>query len=77
MLLALTVELGELLPVCVEEGLGVLLGLWLGVTELLSETLPVVEAEAPAVREAVGDADTVLLELCVEEGVTADVPVAL
>jgi hypothetical protein len=38
---------------------------------------PLLLAEAPAVREAVGDADTVELPLRVEEGVGCAVPVAL
>ena len=46
------------------------------VGDALSEMLAVVEAEAPGVVAAVGDADSVLLPLSVEEGVGGGVPVA-
>ena len=64
-----------LLPVCVPLPVAVLLGLWLGVALLDSEMLPLLLADAPVVRDAVGDADTVLLPLTVEDGVGCAVPV--
>ena len=57
--------------------MGVLLGLWLGLTLLLLEMLPLVLALTPVVREPVGEAVTVLLLLRVELGVAWAVPVAL
>ena len=45
------------------------------VVEPLKEALPVLEEEAPVVREAVGDGDTVLLPVSVEVLVGAGVPV--
>ena len=70
--LELSVEEGELegvavlLPVCVPLGLGD----WLRVGErlLLLLSLPVAEALAPRVREAVGDPDTEELRLVLLEG---------
>ena len=53
------------------------MGLWLGLTLLLSEMELLLLALAPAVREAVGEADRVLLPLTVLEGVLAPVPVPL
>ena len=61
---ALGVARGVAVPLCVADG----------VTLLLCELEPVFEAEAPAVREAVLEADRVLLWLVVELGVTAGVP---
>ena len=56
---------------------GVPLELWLGVALLLSEMEPVLLPDAPVVRDAVGDAETVLLALTVDEGVDCAVPVAV
>jgi hypothetical protein len=56
---------------------GVPLGLWLAVLLLLSEMLPLVLALAPELKEAVGLADRVLLELCVLDGVLLLLPVAV
>ncbi len=55
--------------------MGVPLALWLGLMLLLQEVEPVLEALAPAVKEPVGEADTVLLPLTVEEGVGCAVTV--
>ena len=46
-----------------------------GVAVGLSEMLPVLEADAPALSEPLGDSVVVLLPLSVEVGVTAAVPV--
>jgi hypothetical protein len=63
--------------VAVPEGVGVgdALPVPLGVSVPLSEVEPVVEADAPDVREGVGDALFVLLPLTVDEGVFGAVPV--
>jgi len=42
---------------------------------LVKEMLPLLDALTPAVREPVGETDTVLLPLTVLEGVEAAVPV--
>ena len=44
---------------------------------MLSDTEPLLLAEAPEVRDAVGDADTVVDALTVEVGVCAAVPVTV
>ena len=78
-LLLLTVELGVgvavPVPVGLGEAVGVAVGVGDGVVELLSEFEPVLEADAPAERDPVGETDTVLLPLSVELGVSAAVPV--
>ena len=56
---------GVPLHVAVGEPDGVPEPVWEGVAELLNDWLAVFEANAPAVREPVGDADTVLLRLAV------------
>ena len=56
-------------------GEGVALGVLAPVPLALKELLPVLEALAPTVTEAVGDADWVLLVDTVDEGVAAAVPV--
>ena len=56
---------------------GVPLGDWLGLTLLDQEVEPVVEALAPAVKEAVGLADRVLLALSVVEPVLLLLPVGV
>ena len=48
--------------------------LCVGVAEPLKDALPLLDAEAPLVTEAVGDTDTVLLAVRVEVGVAAGVP---
>jgi hypothetical protein len=48
---------------------GVPLGLWLGLTLLLKEMEPVLEALAPELKEPVGLTETEELLLSVEEGV--------
>jgi hypothetical protein len=79
--LAEIVELGvmDAVPVPLEVGLpvSVPVGVALGVTLLERELLGVLEAEAPLVREGVGEALTVELAESVEEGVKDPVPVPL
>ena len=66
-----------LLPVAVDEPVGVGVGVGAGEALPLREVLPVFEGEAPAVKEAVGEALCVLLADNVEVGVTAAVPLAV
>ena len=77
-LLAVSVEVGVTagvpLPVPVEVLDGVPDPLCVAVAEPLSELEPVLEADAPDVRDAVGDADVVLLLLTVVLAVTFPVP---
>jgi hypothetical protein len=74
-----TVVLGVKEAVPVPEGVGLPVEVGLGVGEgvplLDSDVLPLLEAEAPAVREAVGEADTVELLETVVLGVKEAVPV--
>jgi hypothetical protein len=64
-------------PVTVPLVEGVPLALWLGVMLLLQEVEPVLEALAPAVREAVALTDRLLLALWVVEPVLLPLPVAV
>jgi hypothetical protein len=56
---------------------GVPLGVLAGVVLPLNEALPVLDADAPTVTDAVGLAELVELPLSVEEGVAGGVPVAV
>jgi hypothetical protein len=67
------VPLSLLVPLGVP--LGVSLTVPLGVTAPLRELEPVLEAEAPDVKEGIGDKLVVLLPLTVDEGVIDAVPV--
>ena len=69
------VTVPEPVPVEVGELVGVEETVSMGVTELLRDVLPVLEAEAPVVIDAVGGAECVLLKLCVEVDVCGGVPV--
>ena len=62
-------------PDCVGELDGVPVPVCVGVREPLNDALPLFDAEAPDVREAVGLCDCVELPLSVEDGVCAGVPV--
>ena len=77
--LALSVEVGVCDAVLVPDCVGVLEGVpvpvCVGVTEPLNDALPLLEDEAPEVREAVGLCERVELPLIVEDGVCAGVPV--
>jgi hypothetical protein len=64
-------------PVPVSDGVCVPVPVWLDVPLPFSDTEPVMLAEAPEVRDAVGDADTVVDALTVEVGVGAAVPVTV
>ena len=65
------------LPVGVGVGVGVELGVGSGVSLLDRKVLPMLLAEAPRLREAVGEADRVELEDCVVVvGVRLTVPAA-
>ena len=57
------------LPDCVGELEGVPVGVCVAVMEPLKDALPLLEADAPDVREAVGLCERVELPLMVEEGV--------
>jgi hypothetical protein len=76
--LALTVVLAVMdavpVPLCVGEPVAVPEGVWLLVTLLLSEVLPVFDTLAPSVSELVGDAEMVGRPLNVEEGVGGGAP---
>ena len=73
---ALGVARGVPVPLGVGELEGVAVGLCDAVAELLQEGLPVLEGEAPAVREEVGEDWAVLPPLTEELGVCSAVPVA-
>ena len=77
--LALSVEegVGAAVPVpdLVEELEGVPVVVCVAVTDPLKDALPLLEDDAPNVREAVGDIEAVLLAVSVEVGVIAGVPV--
>ena len=77
--LPLTVELGVFaavpVPVPVPVPDGVPVGVGVAVLELLSDALPELDAEAPVVKEGVGEALTVLLADTVVLAVPEDVPV--
>ena len=71
------VKVGEAVLVTVGKEVGVAVQLCVAVAELLSELVPELEADAPAVRVAVGEADTVLLPLAVVLGVDEGVLVGV
>ena len=71
-LLGVTVAVPVPLPVCVMVELAV--GVCAAEGEPLREMLALVEGDAPGVRDAVAEDDTVEEALCVEEGVDAPVP---
>ena len=62
------------MPDCVRELDGVLDPVCVGVREPLKDALPLLEEDAPLVREAVGDTELVLLEVIVVVGLAEGVP---